>query len=345
MNKRNQVRKGNSKKSASQQAGKAAVVPGKGRVRLKVKLSRAQYEAVCLAAAELGETRVEFIETAIREFIEGKPMKLRENLDQAPVAPEAVKRGKSNFQLVIPPPHKDFLCDSPEQASAYWRLMVEGSEFFNPDVECMIVVLLNTRRKVIGHQIAGIGTLDTVLTSSREVFRGAIKGAASAIVLFHNHPSGDATPSEADIRVTRDLIRAGQVLEIEVLDHLIMGHGRPKSLRELGYFEETRPDERSVNEASKSPKSTGRKTSGRGLFESMSELGSAISRAKGLLIVQSNEIGRLTSERKKDRLRKMVHDGVKTLSCDVANQLERGLERVFKLQWRMSKAAGTGGGK
>ena len=60
--------------------------------------------------------------------------------------------------------------------------------------------------------------------------------AANAIVLMHNHPSGDPTPSEADIKVTRDLIRAGQLLKIEVLDHVIVGKPDHKSLRELGYF-------------------------------------------------------------------------------------------------------------
>ena len=76
----------------------------------------------------------------------------------------------------------------------------------------------------------------------REVFFPAISRRAAAIALVHNHPSGDSTPSEADIRVTRDLIRAGQLLKIEVLDHIILGRSteeRPKdysSLRELGYF-------------------------------------------------------------------------------------------------------------
>jgi DNA repair protein RadC len=74
------------------------------------------------------------------------------------------------------------------------------------------------------------------------VFRPAIENNAAALVLVHNHPSGDPTPSEADIKVTRDLIRAGQLLKIEVLDHVILGRvtqERQKdyvSLRELGYF-------------------------------------------------------------------------------------------------------------
>lgn len=73
------------------------------------------------------------------------------------------------------------------------------------------------------------------------MFRAAIVNSAHAIVLAHNHPSGDPTPSEADIKVTRDLIQAGQLLKIDVLDHVIIGrypiHQRGwVSLRELGYF-------------------------------------------------------------------------------------------------------------
>jgi DNA repair protein RadC len=70
----------------------------------------------------------------------------------------------------------------------------------------------------------------------REVFRPAIIAAAAAIVIAHNHPSGEANPSEADIKVTRDLIRAGQLLKIELLDHVIMGADRHCSLRAMGYF-------------------------------------------------------------------------------------------------------------
>ena len=100
----------------------------------------------------------------------------------------------------------------------------------------MAVLLLNTRRRVKGHQLVTIGTMDTVLVHPREVFRVAVVGGAAAIVLMHNHPSGDPTPSEADIKVTRDLILAGQLLKIEMLDHVIIGNGSRSSLRELGYF-------------------------------------------------------------------------------------------------------------
>jgi DNA repair protein RadC len=109
--------------------------------------------------------------------------------------------------------------------------------------ETFQVLLLNTRRRLIGEPVKiADGTLDTILVHPREVFRHAIQNNAAALVLVHNHPSGDPTPSEADIKVTRDLIRAGQLLKIEVLDHVILGRvtqERQKdyvSLRELGYF-------------------------------------------------------------------------------------------------------------
>jgi DNA repair protein RadC len=110
------------------------------------------------------------------------------------------------------------------------------------DVEHFQAVLLNTRRRLIRVEQISQGTLDTLLVHPREVFRTAITANAAGLVLVHNHPSGDPTPSEADIKVTRDLIRAGQLLKIDVLDHVILGRATPErskdyaSLRELGYF-------------------------------------------------------------------------------------------------------------
>ncbi len=109
-------------------------------------------------------------------------------------------------------------------------------------VETFQALLLNTRRRLIRVEPISQGTLDTLLVHPREVFKAAIAANAAAVVLVHNHPSGDPTPSEADIKVTRDLIRAGQLLKIDVLDHVIIGRATPErqkdyaSLRELGYF-------------------------------------------------------------------------------------------------------------
>jgi DNA repair protein RadC len=127
--------------------------------------------------------------------------------------------------------------DTPEGVA---RLLREQNRLMN--VETFQILLLNTRRRLIRVEQVSQGSLDTLLVHPREVFNSAVSAHASAIVLAHNHPSGDPTPSEADIKVTRDLIRAGQLMKIEVLDHIILGRAtleRPKdfcSLRELGYF-------------------------------------------------------------------------------------------------------------
>jgi DNA repair protein RadC len=127
--------------------------------------------------------------------------------------------------------------DQPEKVADFLR---EETRLY--EVEYFHVLLLNTRRRLIRVEQIAKGTLDTVLVCPREVFKGAIAANAAAIVLVHNHPSGDPSPSEADIKVTRDLIRAGQLLKIDVIDHVILGRrtedGRRDwaSLRELGYF-------------------------------------------------------------------------------------------------------------
>lgn len=135
-----------------------------------------------------------------------------------------------------PLPAEMHLCETPQAAADYWRLHVQNGPQFNPECECLVVLMLNTRRRIKGHQILTIGTLDTILVHPREVFRGAIIAGAAALILMHNHPSGEPEPSEADIKVTRDLIRAGQLLKIDVLDHVIVGNPAHCSLRELGHF-------------------------------------------------------------------------------------------------------------
>lgn len=129
------------------------------------------------------------------------------------------------------------LLDTPERVADLFR---EQNRALT--VETLQAAFLNTRRRLISVQTLSHGILDTLLVHPREVFAPAISKRAAAIVLVHNHPSGDPTPSEADIKVTRDLIRAGQLLKIDLLDHVILGKptaDRPKdflSLRELGYF-------------------------------------------------------------------------------------------------------------
>jgi len=129
------------------------------------------------------------------------------------------------------------MMDTPERVADYLR------EQNRPYVvENFQVMFLNARRRLIAVENISQGTLDMILVHPREVFFSAILRHAASVILIHNHPSGDATPSDSDIKVTRDLIRAGQLLNIQVLDHVILGKRtdeRPVdfvSLRSLGYF-------------------------------------------------------------------------------------------------------------
>jgi DNA repair protein RadC len=127
--------------------------------------------------------------------------------------------------------------DNPEGLAALIR-----DEFSLKDTEHFVVILLTVRRRLIRVEEVGRGLLNQVLVHAREVFRPAILANAHSLVLAHNHPSGDPMPSESDLKLTRDLIRVGHLLQIEVVDHLIIGRRsetRPKdycSLRELGHF-------------------------------------------------------------------------------------------------------------
>jgi antirestriction protein ArdC/proteasome lid subunit RPN8/RPN11 len=152
----------------------------------------------------------------------------------------SIKQQPQEFKVVAlrecPTPDHMQLCDTPEKATVYWRTHVASSIQFNRECECFVVLFLNTRRRVRGHQFVSTGIVDTILVHPREVFRAAIMAGASAIVLLHNHPSGEPQPSDSDVKTTRDMIRAGNLLKIEVLDHVIIGNPNHCSLRELGYF-------------------------------------------------------------------------------------------------------------
>lgn len=103
------------------------------------------------------------------------------------------------------------------------RLSEEDREFF-------MVLHLDTRNRVIRDEIISVGTLNSSLIHPREVFKSAIKDSTNAIILVHNHPSGDPEPSEEDREITKMLSMAGKLLSIKVLDHVIIGKGRWRSI-------------------------------------------------------------------------------------------------------------------
>lgn len=139
-------------------------------------------------------------------------------------------------------PFESPMADNPERIAVFARSAMAGAAWYNGEVEQLVCVSLSTRKRITGFWLISCGTLDTILVHPREVFRTAILVNAAALVLVHNHPSGDPSPSEADIKVTRDMIRAGQIIKIEVVDHVILGHTMSAggkgytSMRELGYF-------------------------------------------------------------------------------------------------------------
>src|SRR5262245_5283165 len=93
------------------------------------------------------------------------------------------------------------LIDTPEKAVAYWKANLPAVDWIDPNKEMFVVLVLNTRRRLIGHNLVTIGSLDTCVVRLLEVFRPVIMAAGAAAIPGHNHPSGDPTPSEADIKL------------------------------------------------------------------------------------------------------------------------------------------------
>lgn len=106
------------------------------------------------------------------------------------------------------------------------------SEMMHLEQEHLRVVILDTRNRVLQVPTIYIGSLNSAVARIAELFRAAIRINAASIIVVHNHPSGDPSPSPEDIQITRQLISAGKLLDIEVLDHIIIGHQRYVSLKE-----------------------------------------------------------------------------------------------------------------
>ncbi len=109
--------------------------------------------------------------------------------------------------------------NSPEAAAQY----MAGAFDDHPDQEHFFVLLVDRKNQVKARHLVTVGTLTSSLVHPREVFRAAIVGGAASIIAIHNHPSGDPSPSSADIQVTRQLREAGKTVAIDLLDHVIIG--------------------------------------------------------------------------------------------------------------------------
>lgn len=124
-----------------------------------------------------------------------------------------------------------FTISSPQDVADYLMeiLSLEQQEKF-------YCLYLNTKNQIIYEKTVFIGSLNASIVHPREVYKEAIKQSAASIIVAHNHPSGDPTPSREDIQVTQRLVSAGEILGIECLDHLIIGDGQFVSLKEKGYI-------------------------------------------------------------------------------------------------------------
>ncbi|MDO7905349.1 DNA repair protein RadC [Paenibacillus sp. JX-17] len=124
---------------------------------------------------------------------------------------EAIKSPKDVFNLVEP------------------QLRFEQKEHF-------ICLFLNTKNRLIFKETISVGSLNATIAHPREVFHAAIRRCSASLICVHNHPSGDPEPSSEDVNLTKRLVSAGEILGIEVLDHVIIGSNRFYSLKEHGHF-------------------------------------------------------------------------------------------------------------
>ena len=124
--------------------------------------------------------------------------------------------------------------ETPESAFRYWQSVITTMPWYIPDREICVAITLNTRLRVTGHSLVGIGTLNEAVVHCRDVWRAACVMAAYGVILAHCHPSGDPSPSEADHRLTRRMVEAGNLLQIALLDHVIVGADKWFSFKEAG---------------------------------------------------------------------------------------------------------------
>ena len=132
-------------------------------------------------------------------------------------------------RLLLANPDERFQIRSPTDAAQLMLL-----EMSHLDQEQLRAICLDTKNRVQKVHTIYIGSLNSSMVRVGEVFKEAIRINSAAVIIVHNHPSGDPTPSPEDVLVTRQIIEAGTLLDIEVLDHLIIGQGRYTSMRERG---------------------------------------------------------------------------------------------------------------
>ena len=120
-------------------------------------------------------------------------------------------------------PQRALKIDTPNRAVKYWKSVVSRQSWFDENKENMVVLLLSTRHDIQGYSLVSVGTINESIAAPRDIFRAAIACGAFGIISMHNHPSGHPAPSKTDRAVFDRLNEAGELLQIRVCDHIIVG--------------------------------------------------------------------------------------------------------------------------
>ncbi len=188
------------------------------------------------SAVDLGRKVLDVYQGDLRLFYKARIPELCRNRSLAGIGEAkacqimaALELGKRIFEERSRPRRE--IISSADDAGAYLtnKLSYDSQENF-------CVLLLTAKNEVIDFVVVTTGTLTSSLVHPREVFAPAIRAHAAKIILAHNHPSGDPSPSGEDKAVTRELDKAGELLQIPVLDHIVVGRGRYISMKELRFF-------------------------------------------------------------------------------------------------------------
>lgn len=132
-------------------------------------------------------------------------------------------------KVLTVPNHEQYIIRSPSDVHS-----LLSSELSHLTKEHFVCLFLNTKNRLLFKEVISIGSLNSAIVHPREVFRAAIKRCSASVICVHNHPSGDSTPSPEDIELTKRLVSAGEIVGIEVLDHIIIGGSSYVSLKEQG---------------------------------------------------------------------------------------------------------------
>ena len=199
-------------------------------------LSNADLMAILLRTGLKGENVHDLSKRLLREFdgLDGIARATYEDLcEQRGISMAKACQLLAGIELgrrvSSPDPRQLPMVNRPEDIAS----ILSGEMAYLPREE-LRVVIMNIKHQVVGIEKLYVGNVNSAIVRPAEVFSSALKKNCPAIAVVHNHPSGDPTPSDEDIETTAKLVEAGRLLEIDLVDHVVIGHGKSVSMRERG---------------------------------------------------------------------------------------------------------------